>query len=186
MFFSDLRADGSLFLSDPLGRGTYHGERVPVRVLEAFALSPIFGTTAKVTAAFSIVGTRPSAPVVPDTATSSTEEDMPNWVTELAPITPSRAAIRPGAKLHRSPDASSPAAITIGAAGYTATVVAAVGTWLVYLTYEGGPIFVARADVTSLTPLAANAEDVAALVKAGRKAGAQGAADAAAAYARAQ
>lgn len=157
IFYSDLQADGTVFQADPLGYGSYAGERVPVRVLEAFALSSGFGTTAKVTAAFSVVGTRPSPSTLPDTSIS---EDIPMWVNDLVPITPSRAVIRPGAHGYRSPDVKTPVTVTIGAAGYTATVIAGVGSgWLAYVANAGGPIFVQRADVTKLTALG----DVAAL-----------------------
>ena len=95
MFYSDLRADGTVFQSDPLGRGAYDGERVPLRVLEAFALSPGFGTTSKVTAAFSVVGARPSEPVVPDTAIASGENEMVFVEIEKYPA-PRRITVKAG------------------------------------------------------------------------------------------
>ena len=129
----------------------------------------------------------PSAPTVPITGTTPPEEDMPDWVNKLVPIAPSRAAIRAGAKLHRSPDASSPVTITLGAQGYTATVVAAVGEdWLIYFANNGGPIFVARADVLRLTPLATDAAAIETLVAAARQAGARDTAKAATDYAEKQ
>jgi hypothetical protein len=135
----------------------------------------------------------------PDTSTSAPESDMPTFGGSAFAVDPSvpRYHLVVGANFRAEPTTKSPSLGVIPAGSVVPVAYWVDGeslngddqwaiAWLYVGQYREGFLHRSVLGAPSTPASGPTADEVAALVKQGRKAGAQGAADAAAAYARAQ